>query len=169
MYVKSLASKLLWYYVTMPRKDGKLTAGERAISQTYAMTGDKAYTAVKAGLSVRAGTVDKALQRPAVQAEIARVQQERLFNVILPLAIGVHEQILQDPKAPAGARIQAVKLAYDRTLGRDDAFKGKDPHEMTPDELAKAIDELKRAAADKAKPVLDLEANDDEPGEDVFG
>jgi hypothetical protein len=153
----------------MPRKGGKLTAGERSIAQSYAVTGDKAFAAVKAGLSVRAGTVDKALQRPAVQAEIARIQQEKLFNDVLPLAVAVHEAILRDPKAPAGARVQAVKLAYDRTLGRDEAFKGKDPHEMTPDELAKAIDELKRAAADKARPVLELEVVDDEPGEDVFG
>jgi phage terminase small subunit len=104
----------------------------------------------------------KALQTPHVQAEIARIQTERLFNEVLPLAIQVHIDVLTNPATPAGARVQAVKLAYDRTLGGDAASTDKQPHEMSAEELAKAIAEAKlRAAAlenvkaDRAKPVIE--------------
>ncbi|MGF7008124.1 hypothetical protein [Aminobacter sp. BE322] len=141
------------------------------LAEAYATTGNKAFARHQAGMSAISGNADKALQRPAVQAEIARVQLERLFNEALPAAVSTIVSILNNDKAPAGARVQASKVVFDRTLGRDEAFKGKDPHEMTPDELAKAIDELKRLAADKAKPVLELEASaidDSDQGGDIF-
>jgi hypothetical protein len=104
----------------------------------------------------------RASQAPHVQAEIARIQTERLFNEVLPLAIQVHSDVLTNPATPAGARVQAVKLAYDRTLGGDAASSEKQPHEMSAEELAKAIAEAKlRAAAlenvkaDRAKPVIE--------------
>ena len=111
----------------------------------------------------------RALQAPHVQAEIARIQTERLFNEVLPLAVQVHIDLLTNPATPAGARVQAVKLAYDRTLGGDAATSDKQPHEMTADELARAIDDAKlRAAAlesvkaDRARPVINDAA-------DLFG
>lgn len=104
----------------------------------------------------------KALQTPHVQAEIARIQTERLFNEVLPLAVQVHIDLLTNPATPAGARVQAVKLAYDRTLGGDATSATKEPHEMTADELARAIDDAKlRAAAlesvkaDRARPIIE--------------
>lgn len=141
-----------------------MTPQERAFAGAMAATGEPQLAAHKAGYR-GSGSASLALQRPAVQAEIARLQTERLFNEVLPLAVKVHLQILEDPKTPAGARVQAVKLAYDRTLGTDSAGGGKDPHEMSPDELAKAIAEaklraaaLEHAKADRARPIVDLEA-----------
>jgi hypothetical protein len=157
----------------MPRKNGNLTRGEKLMAEGYAMTGNKAFAAMHAGVSHGAGTVDKALARPAVQAEIARIQQERLFSEVLPLAVQVHLDVLADPRTPAGARVQAVKLAYDRTLGTDEAGKSKDPHEMTPDELAKALADaklraaaLEHAKAERARPIVEHEPA---PADDVFG
>lgn len=98
-----------------------------------------------------------------MQAEIARQTQKMLFEDILPLAISAHRRILTDPRAPAGAVVQAVKLAYDRTLGAEDAGQSKEPSEMTGEELAQSIATLERIAAARAKPV------NDEPEPDVFG
>jgi len=146
----------------MPRKNGHLTAMERGVAAQMAATGDATYTAAKLGMS--GPGVYKAIARPAVQAEIARQHQEMLFTELLPLAVAAHKRILSDPRSPAGAVVQAVKLAYDRTLGADEANRTKEPHEMTPEELATAIGTLERVAAERAKPVSQLE-----PEEDIFG
>jgi hypothetical protein len=151
----------------MPYKSGRLTPLERGVIKEMAVTGSVAATAAKIGASEH--SVYQAAQRPAVQAEIARQTQKLLFEDILPLAVSAHRRILTDPRAPAGAVVQAVKLAYDRTLGSDEAGKGKEPHEMTPDELAQSIATLERIAAARAKPVnppsIDEEAT---PEPDIF-
>jgi len=135
----------------MPLKSGKLTPLERGVAAEMAATGLPGHTATKLGMSP-AG-VRSALARPAVQAEIARKQQELLFSSILPLAVSAHKRILSDPKAPAGAVVQAIKLAYDRTLGAEDAGRSKEPHEMTGEELATSIATLERVASERARPV----------------
>lgn len=141
----------------MPRKGERWTPQERIFVNNMAMTGDKTYAATRAGYKHPDVKGHAVMARPAIQAEVAKIQQEKLFNEVLPLAVKVHTEILMDPKAPAGARVQAVKLAYDRTLGLSEAMGGKEAHEMTAEEIAKAIDELKRLAADKAKPVIEGE------------
>jgi len=131
--------------------------------------------AAKAGYAdVSSGS--HALKRPDVQAEIARLQTERLFNEVLPLAVQVHIDLLTSPTTPAGAKVQAVKLAYDRTLGVEGAANAKQPHEMTPEELAKAIAEAKLKAAtlenvkaDRARPVLEHEPGESAEEADIFG
>ncbi len=147
----------------MPIKGGKQTINERAFAQHYAMTGDRTYAATKAGYAEPSGAASRALQRPAVQAEIAKIQQERLFSEALPAAVQCLISIVQDAKAAAGARVQASKVILDRTLGLDEALKGKEPHEMTPEELAKAIDALERVAAERARQVTSSSAIDDAP------
>ena len=153
----------------MPIKGGKQTTSERAFAHHYALTGDRNYAAAKAGYADPPSGASRALARPAVQAEIARVQQERLFSEALPAAVQCLISIATDPKAAAGARVQASKVILDRTLGIDEAMKGKEPHEMTPDELAKAIERLQRLASDKARPIVELEAIDEGAAGDVFG
>ena len=154
----------------MPRKGGRLTSSERAIAKAMAETNNVQYAAFAAGMSPVSGGAHKAVQRPAVQAEIARQQQELLFSEILPLALKVHKEILADPKAPAGARVQAVKLAYDRTLGAEGAGQTKEPHEMTADEIAEAIAKLEQVAADRARPVSASAIVDATPAEpELFG
>jgi hypothetical protein len=142
----------------MPLKSGRLTVSERGVAEQVALTGSPAAAAAKLGMS--ASGVRAALTRPAVQAEIAKKQQELLFSDILPLAVAAHKRILSDPRTPAGAVVQAVKLAYDRTLGSEDAGRAKEPHEMTPEELAQAIGLLERVASERAKPVNAVEIDD---------
>jgi phage terminase small subunit len=144
----------------MPKKGGKFTPQERTFVKHMAETGDKTYSATKAGYKTPEVVGHIVAAKPAIRAEIVHAQQEKLFNELLPLAVRVHAEILSDIKTPAGARVQAVKLVYDRTLGLDEALKGKEPHEMTPEELAKAIDALERVAAERARqvvPIVDVE------------
>lgn len=148
----------------MPLKSGKLTRSERLFSEKYAMTGDASYAGAKAGYKSDVASW-MAKQRPAVQQEVRRIQLEKLFTEGLPLAVQVHLDILADERTPAGARVQAVKLMYDRTLGDPDQAQAKQAHEMTPEELAKAITEaklraaaLEHVAADRAKPVIEHDA-----------
>lgn len=143
----------------MPDLKGRLGSQEAVFAKVFAETGNKALAAKEAGYSQPHTAASKALSRPGVQAEIARIQQEMLFSDILPLAVQVHKQILADERTPAGARVQAVKLAYDRTLGSQDGGNAKEPHEMTPDEIAEAIAKLEQAAASKAKPIEQPEAS----------
>jgi hypothetical protein len=81
-----------------------------------------------------------------------------LFEQVLPLAVQMHLALLADAKTPAGARVQAIKLAYDRTLGLAEGAEHKEPHEMSSDEIAKAIGQLEAVAFARAKPVLELES-----------
>ena len=149
-----------------------LTHRERRFARVFAEEGSVTRASQKAGYTdVSSGS--HALKRPDVLAEVARIQSERLFNEVLPLAVQVHIDLLSNPATPAGARVQAVKLAYDRTLGSDQAAENKQPHEMTPQELQKALDDarLKAAAlesvkADRARPVIDGDAAS---ADDIFG
>jgi phage terminase small subunit len=151
----------------MPKKGGVFTPQERKVAEVYARTGDQLYAAAKAGLSQ--GGASLALARPAVQQEVTRLQLQRLFDDVLPLAVDVHIDLLRNAATPAGARVQAVKLAYERTLALGEALGDKDPSEMTGAELAEAIQKLKRLASDKARLVLEGEVTEVKPAGDVFG
>lgn len=151
----------------MPLKNGKLTPKERAFSGYMARTDDKTYAATRANLSYPQQAAQKMMEKPAVRAEIMRQQEDMLYSEILPLALQVHKKILADDKTPAGARVQAVKLAYDRTLGANDGGQTKEPHEMTPEEIAQAIGKLEDAAAAKARPVH-RQVTIEQPKADVF-
>jgi hypothetical protein len=138
-------------------------------SEKYAATGDAAFAGAKAGYGSNQAAW-AAMQRPAVQEEIRRAQVERLFQEALPLAVKTLCDIMGDERQPAGARVQASKIALDRTLGDPDQAQAKQAHEMSPEELAKAIGEaklraaaLEHVAADRAKPVIDHETGE-QPG-----
>ena len=117
--------------------------------------------------------VNMALQRPAVQAEVVREQTRILFETALPLAVGRLVRILGDDRIRPSDHNQAIKIALAHTLGGSGTANDKQPHEMTPDELAKALAEAKLKAAalesvqaDRARPIVELEA---EPEGDIFG
>lgn len=126
---------------------------EKVFIQAMAATGDSLYSARQAGYAQPARDASRTLSKPHVQAEIARVQIERLFTVALPAAIDCLVSIIRNERAPAGARVQASKVVLDRTLGTDDPLKAREPHEMSADEIAGEIEKLTRMAADRAKVV----------------
>ena len=142
----------------MPKKGGVMTPAEIAFSAVFADTRSAQYAAREAGFSAPHSSGYKALQRPAVQAEIARIYTERMFNELLPLAVDAHIDLLTNKSTPAGARVQAVKLVYDKTIGGDapGGANSKEPHEMTADELANQLIKLRREASERATPVIDV-------------
>lgn len=141
----------------MPKKGEQWTAMERVFVNSAAATGDKVYAATKAGYKQPHISGYVIGNKPVIKAEIARREEEILFSEILPLAIVRHKALLLDPKTPPGAAAQLIKLAYDRTLGNDEGAQAKEAHEMTSEELARAIAELERVASDRAKVVEHVE------------
>lgn len=141
----------------MPLKNGHLTAKERAFAERMAATGDATYAATKAGYSSPMTRGSELKTRPAVRAEVARRTQDLLFNELLPLAYAAHKALLTDAAVPAGARGQAVKLAYDRTLGAlEGGSEDKDPSEMTYDELQASIARLRNEQDNRAESARDV-------------
>lgn len=147
----------------MPIKGGKLTAQERKFSQVYADTGSVGYAAEKAGYAFPHVSGSKALARPAVQESIKRQQLARLNNELLPLALDTIEGILRNPKATDSNKNTAAGLVMKYSVGSaGEGAQEKEPHEMTADELQQQIDRLRREAADRARPVIDVEPSADQ-------
>ncbi len=138
----------------MPRPKGQpISPQERVFAKEMAVTADKRYAAQEAGYSHPAQAAHKLLAREPVQAEIARQQVARLFSEALPAAVECLVGLIRNERAPAGARVQAAKVVMDRTLGNGDAAGSKEPHELTGEELAKAIADLEREASSRARDV----------------
>lgn len=140
----------------MPLKTGMLTPSERAFCEAYALTGDRAYSGQKAGYKGAPG-ISMALARPAVRAEIQRIQSERLVTEGLPLAVDAHMEVLRNARTPAGAKVQAIKLMYDNTLGSSES-DNREPHEMSATELSRSLEKLRREASNRAVPIIDHDA-----------
>jgi hypothetical protein len=136
----------------MPRRNGELTVQEQAFVEAVATTGDPAYALKKAGYKGDRNAA-QVLKREAVQRAIIETQQLRLVNEALPAAVTCILEIIRNPKAPAAARVQAAKLTFDRVLPSHAEAGAKEPHEMTPEELAAAIDKLESIAAGKARAI----------------
>ena len=93
------------------------------------------------------------LKRPEVQREIVAQQTARMTAEALPLAVQTLINVMGSDKAPAAARVQAAKVVIDRTLGVGEGGQAKEIHELTPEELAMAINKLEAQAASMATPV----------------
>lgn len=141
----------------LPLKSGKQTGRERVFVERMAATNDKRYAAEAAGWAFPAIAANKALARPAIAAEIRAAQLARLNNELLPLAINVLQDVLTSTTSTERGKIMAAKIVIDKTTGADEAAEAKEPHEMTADELQRRIDQLRREAAERARPVLDVE------------
>lgn len=140
----------------MPLKSGALTPQEKAFIESYVVVCDAQEAAKEAGYAQPRSQGYQVLQRPHIQSEITKIQQERIANTLLPLAVNAIERLLISEKTPAGAVVQAAKLVMDRVLGESGA-DSKEPHEMTGDELANALAKLRQEAANRAKPVIEHE------------
>lgn len=140
----------------MPYKAGRLTPMEREFVKHFAATNDGRYAAQRAGYGSPSVRGAELAHKPDIVAAARAKALEDLAGTILPLAVARHIEILK--KAPIGQPLnQAIKLAYQYGIGDGASRPTKEPHEMTAEELAEAISTLKRAAADKAKPVIDAE------------
>ena len=121
--------------------------------------GSSAYAAEKARYAFPDQSGSRVLARPAVQESIKRQQAARLNNELLPLALNVLQDVLTSPKATERGKLAASAQVLKHTLGASiDAGEGKEPHEMTIDEIHQRLEALRREAADRAKPVIEGEA-----------
>lgn len=144
----------------MPLKSGSFTPKEQVFLECYTETGSRELAERKA--KFRPGSGYAVLKREEVQREIVARQVAILASEALPAAVATILEIMRNPKAPAAARVQAAKLTFDRVLPQHSDGTGKEPHEMTPEELAAAIDKLESIAAGKARAIEP--PNDPEPG-----
>ena len=144
----------------MPLKNGHFTPKERKFLEAYAETGDRELAEKKAKYVTGMGW--QVLAREDVQREIVARQVAILTSEALPCAVNTILEIMRNPKAPAAARVQAAKLTFDRVLPAHSDGSAKEPHEMTPEELAQAIDKLESIAAGKARAIDP--PNDPQPG-----
>lgn len=140
----------------MPRKNGALTPLEKAFVHYMANTNDQTYAATKAGLAHPRVAGSQLMARPAVKAAVLQEADRILRDELLPLALATHKRLLTDKAVPAGAALGATKLAYDRTLGVDEAKADKEPSEMTYDELTESIERLKREQDNRADQARDV-------------
>lgn len=148
----------------MVLKPKRITRKEAAFIGHFAATGDVQRSAELAGYASPATAGYDVAARPHVQETSQALQLARLQNEVLPKAVQRHLDLLNDPKVGGQTLNRAIEMAYKYGLGASADGSKKQPHEMTAEELAQAIDTLKRAAADAAKPVLDLEPNQVEAG-----
>lgn len=135
-----------------PKGYQRLTAKETVFVDAMARTGDKAYSRKEAGYT-HAQTVDRMMRKQHIVAEIRRREQDRLFQEGLPAAVQCVVEIVRNSSYAPGARVQAAKVIFDRTLGTTDGEQGKELHEMTAEELATAIEKLEREASTRAKTI----------------
>lgn len=152
----------------MPYKGGELTLKERAFIQAYVDNGgDRAGAERASGLSTTG--CYKILGRPDVQQAIVESQMTRLQSEALPLAVGTLMSIMRSDKAPAAARVQAAKAVLDRALPALGDGQVRNLHEMTPEEIARAISALEAQAAAVARDVTAPSLPGPPSSTDVFG
>jgi hypothetical protein len=143
----------------MPIKGGGLTAQERVVVERFAATGDKGYAMEKAGYAHVGANTARVFNRPAVQESIKRQQLARLNNELLPLALDTISTILSNAKATDSNKLTAAGLVMKYSVGASGEGEAKEPHEMSAEELQAQIARLRNEAAERARPVLDVEAS----------
>lgn len=132
----------------------------------YAKTGDSTYAAEKAGY--RNPVIQGQQKRTStILAPTIEETRNRLRTEGFSIGVGVLIDMAKDPKTPASTRRAAASDLVKYGGGDPAGDAAKEPHEMDSSELDKAIQRLQREAADRAKPIVDLEPNKDSDA-DIF-
>jgi hypothetical protein len=134
----------------MPLRNGELTRSERDFLSFYAEHEDREKAEKQAGLMPRTGY--GILARPEIQSRLVAETNARLLEMA-PVAVKKLRHLITSEKVPAAVQFNAVRYALDRLLGDGSQAVQKELSEMTPEELAAAIDSLSAQAATLAKPV----------------
>lgn len=135
----------------MPIKGGRMTLQEERFIEVMAKTGDPA-AAAKLAAYKSPSSAAKLMDRPAVQAAIRDRELAMINNELLPLANATLKRALQEDSVPWGAKMKAVDIVHKRAFSDQEGGSGKAPSEMSPDELAAALDKLKSELADRSRP-----------------
>lgn len=150
----------------MPVKGGKLTTQEAAFIGHMAATGDAHYSAKMAGYRAPSVSAHQKMHNPVTVEAVRKAQVARLNNDLLPKSLDLLERVILDDKEATRNRITAAQTVLKYSLGQSEGGESKDPSEMTPAEIQARIDTLRRAMADRAKPVIEGQA--EPPKSDVF-
>lgn len=139
----------------MPIKGGKMTRKENRFIDEMVKTGDKPYSAHRAGYAQPETAGYIVANKDVIDAAIRQRSAARLNNEGVPIAINVLIDIALDIKQPGNTRVNAADKILKHANAGIEAVGDKEPHEMTADELAKAIEHLNRVKADKARLVIE--------------
>lgn len=148
----------------------------KKFAEIYAQTGNRTYAATKAGYADPAATGSVLAKDPQI-IELTRAEQQRFAREEAGShAIRILLEVGTDPKQPGGVRVSAAKVLHAMSgIGASDETDGKDPSEMSGDELHLALARMERqrmaiekALSDQAKPIVEAKPLD-EPSADVFG
>jgi hypothetical protein len=148
----------------MPVKGGKLTPKEAQFIGHMAATGDATYAAKMSGYSHATIQGWQKANNPELAGHVRRAQVARLNNDLLPLSLDVVGGILLDKGASNRDKLTAAQVVLKYTLGASERGEEKAPEDMTPAEIQARIDQLRRAAADKARPVIEGQVQAPDPG-----
>lgn len=116
-------------------------------------TGDATYAATKAGYAVPVVVGSQKRHDPRILAAARQAARDRLRSEGAEVGVKVLIDIASDAKQPAGARVAAAVNLVKHSGISAEGSDGAEPHEMTAEQIAKAIGELERAASAVAKPV----------------
>lgn len=144
----------------MPKKSGKMTPQEALFIGYLASTDDPTYAAKMARYSQAQAQGWQKSHNPAIIEATRKAQIKRLNSDLLPKSLDLLEKVLGDDKEATRNRLTAAQTVLKYSLGQSDSAESKEPHEMTPQELQDRIDSLRRAMADKAKPIIDSKASE---------
>lgn len=126
-----------------------LSAKKAAFLQIYAETGNRS-------LAQRALEYNGFVElSPEQKRKTAAIQQQKLLQDGLPAAVKCLIDLVQNDKAPAGARVQAAKVIFDRTLG-EQSTNDKNFNELTGAEIDSMVDLLRAEAARREKKAKDI-------------
>lgn len=144
---------------------GHLGPTDAKVAEAFVrLGGDRAAVAAVTGTYPQ--HISRAIGKPHVLHEIARLELERLVTEGVPAAINCLVEIASNKRAPAGARVQAAKVILDRAFAGEDATNERAPHEMTAEQLAERIAQMERALIARARnitPEPDIQPVDVDP------
>lgn len=158
------------------RRPGELTAQEKTFVKHAAATGNLAYAGYKAGYVDPDKHAYRVMARPEVASAVKAEQAKIIERELLPKAVAVHQKILDDalsakPQMSPKIHVDAVKLAYSYTLGRNADAAEKAPEDMTAEEIAARLAELRAKQERFLQAIPEAEVIDDQPQDqgDIFG
>lgn len=142
----------------MPDKLGRFTGKEQVFMERMGATGDAAYAAEKAGYAFPSVAGPQLMQRPAVAEGVRSIALKGLGRLV-PKALKHFEAVLDSPTASNRDKTDVGKAIMGPILAERDVAEALEPHEMTAEQLQRRIEHLRHEAAERSKPIVDIEPN----------
>lgn len=146
----------------------RLTAKEATFAQRFAATGDRAYAAEKAGYVQPHAAASQLMRRDDVRQAVA-IEVHKRLDALVVTTLDVFAKILDDDKAPNKDKIAVGKVVLTGWRSSEAGADGsKEPSEMSGEDLRARIARLQSELAERARPVLELEAGEPDQAGDLY-